>query len=88
MRTGPFIAGDGHTLVIPADRFNAHACAQWRKWGFRYHGDFADRWYKTWTRDIRRPLPGYRAPHRSEVWLASARRAFREFFPGVMEEDQ
>lgn len=78
MRVGPFLRG--HTLVIPSDWYSQAAGDQWRKWGFRYEDD-------AWMRDLRRPLPGYRAPHKPEVWLRSARRAFDRFFLGVRTQE-
>lgn len=79
MHGGPFLRG--HTLIIPSDWYSRAAGDQWHKWGFRYDGDGA------WVRDIRRPLPGYRAPHKPDVWLESARRAYDGFFPGVRTQE-
>lgn len=75
MAEGPHLDVDGHTLIVPSEWYNQAAAMFWRQHGFHYNGS-------TWQRDTRLPLTG--KCYTAEVWLASTRRQFYQFWPKLL----
>ena len=57
MTAGPFLAEDGHTLVVPSEWYHEDAARFWKSHGFEWRPKSA-----TWQRDTRRPFRGKRYP--------------------------
>ena len=77
MATGPHLAADGHTLIIPSEWYNKAAATFWRQHGFHWNDDNS-----TWERDTRLPLIG--KIYTAAAWLESTRRQFYQFWPKLL----
>ena len=81
MARGPHLLDDGHTLAIPANRYNEAASAFWRSKGCTFSREPSVRW----IRDTRQPL--YGKVYTPDAWLLSARQQFAVFYPAALSED-
>ena len=78
MATGPHLANDGHTLIVPSCWFQLEAASFWRNHGFTF-----DRSRLLWWRDTRQSYKGKR--YTAAAWLESTRREFYKFWPKLLK---
>lgn len=76
MTTGPHLAEDGHTLIVPSEWYNEQATKFWKLHGFRWNPSAA-----TWERDTSLPLRKDAKRYTASAWLESTRREFYRFWP-------
>ena len=79
MATGPYLAHDGYTLIVPSEWYNPAAAEFWK-----FHGFHWNKGSSTWERDTRLPLIG--KCYATDAWLESTRRQFYEFWPTLLYE--
>lgn len=74
MQAGPYLAGDGYTLVVPSCWYQLEAGAFWRRYGFHFNRERLE-----WSRDARKLHEGKR--YTAAAWVESTRREFYAFWP-------
>jgi len=80
MATGPTIAADGCTILIPSTWYKAEAAEFWASQGFTFISVL-----HRWERDSRQPTKNGKI-YSAAAWLKAARRKFYEFWPSLKKE--